>query len=322
MNAGIQLARKEPYKFTRCSAQLRPTNPKHCRPTIIQKALFGIAALWTFSSLASQIDEVSRSVVFLQDNRPVTEQVNGKPLEVWFKLPNTNVFIQKTQPVTGSGLIVVSRDVAYLVTAKHVASVMTEECEIVMRGDKLEPLHIKLREITGQTNISWFHDPIADLSIHPLPTITADGLLILRRRAVPLELLESQTNLPSREVYVTALGFPLGIGAMGTQFIPLSRESKVSSGILNDASGLFFLLQDPSVNGYSGGPLVESGDPRFIGHAAVSGGTRCWGFVSATYSDETGGKMCRITPAFYAAALIRKAEKELRIVSKTLVSQP
>jgi hypothetical protein len=139
----------------------------------------------------------------------------------------------------------------------------------------------------------------------------------LDRRALPLAALESGTNLPSRDVFVTALGFPLGLGAQG-QFIPLSRESKVASGMLSDDKGCFFLLQDPSVSGYSGGPLIEPGDPRVIstpsGIATVTGGTRCWGFVFGNYSDETGGKMCRITPAFYAVQLIHEAENTLHIV--------
>jgi hypothetical protein len=265
------------------------------------------------------IDDVSRSVVFLSQNLPVTEEVNGTRFEVWLKFPATNAFIPKQIRVSGSGFIVVSSNICYLVTAKHVATSMTEDCELVMRGETMEPLRYRLSSITGQPNIRWFHHKDADISVHPLPTITSEGITALTRRAMPLEFLESQTNLPSRDTLITALGFPLGLGAEG-EFVPLSRDSKVSSGILRDGGGMFFLLQDPSVSGYSGGPLVQSGDARVIstdgtaaGIAVVTGGARCWGFVSGTFADETGGKMTRVVPAFYAVELVRQAQRELII---------
>jgi hypothetical protein len=266
------------------------------------------------------IDDVSRSVVFLSQNLPVTEVINGTRFEVWLKIPATNAFIPKQTRASGSGFVVVSSNICLLITAKHVAINMTEDCEVVMRGDKKEPIRFRMSSLTGQPQFRWLHHKDADISIHPLPTITAEGAKALERRAMPLEFLESQTNLPSRDAFVTALGFPLGLGAEG-EFIPLSRESKLSSGILSDGGGLFFLLQDPSVSGYSGGPLIQSGDPRVIATDAraesimvVSGGARCWGFVASTYADETGGKMSRIVPAFYAVELIRQTQREMVIV--------
>jgi hypothetical protein len=257
-------------------------------------------------------------VVFLRDTVPVTEDVNGTKLEVWLKLPGSTNFAAKRRTVSGSGLCVISSNVAYLVTAKHVAIEMTEECEVLMRGDSNTPFMLRLSTITGQPNVRWIHHPDADVSIHPLPTVTKEGAEALLGRSIPLDALEAKTNLPARDVCLTTLGFPLGLGTDG-EFIPLSRESKVSSGMLRGGNTLFFLLQDPSVSGYSGGPLIDPGDARLVpipqGIEAVSYRPRCWGFVSATFGDETGGKMCRITPAFYAVQLIHKAEKEEHIIS-------
>lgn len=271
---------------------------------------------------AGDIDAFSRSVVFVSDNKPVTEEMNGLSYEVWLKNPSSNVFVIKKIKVSGTGLIVISSNVCFLVTAKHVAMDMSPECEIVMGGENEHPQHFKLSSITGQPAPKWFHHPIADVSVYPLPTITSEGMEALNGRAIPLALLESETNLPSRDVYVTALGFPLGLGAEG-QFIPFSRESKVASGMLTDDKGQFFLLQDPSVSGYSGGPLIQAGDARVVATsssstAVVTGGTKCWGFVFGTYGDETGGKMSRITPAFYAVQLIHDAETTLKIVQSNI----
>ena len=172
---------------------------------------------------AGTIDDWSRSVVFLRQTIPVKEDVNGAHLEVWYKSPNTNIFTQKLSFVSGSGLIVISSNVCYLITARHVAQNMTEDCEIVMRGDKTEPVHFKLSSITGQPAVRWFHHKDADISIHPLPTITPEGLNALNHRAFPIELLDSQTNLPSRDTTLTALGFPLGLGAEGEFVPPVTR---------------------------------------------------------------------------------------------------
>ena len=281
------------------------------------------ASLAVFLSLCaarpSTLDMFSRSVVFLSDNVPIIERVGETDFEVWLKFPNTNAFMPKTIPVTGSGFVVVSSNIAYLITAKHVATRMTPACQVVMQGDRQEPLRFQLSSITGQPAIRWLHHTNADISIHPLPTVTTQGMVALSRRALPLEVLEAERNLPSRDIEVTVLGFPLGLGAQG-QFIPISRASNVASGMLNDANGFFFLLQDPSVSGYSGGPLVQLGGPRFVAtgsqpssFAMVTGGIRCWGFVSGTFSDNTGGKMSRITPSCYAVELVRKAQRELRI---------
>jgi hypothetical protein len=153
--------------------------------------------------------------------------------------------------------------------------------------------------------IKWICHSNADIAIHPL--LTAQKLC-----GIALDQLESGQNLPSRDTYVTVLGFPLGLGAEGA-FEPLSLQTKLSSGLLTDNNDgtRYFLLQDPAVNGYSGGPLFETGEGlRLPGVTFDSKPWRCWGFVLGTLPDESGGKMARITPSFYAVELIRKFERE------------
>jgi hypothetical protein len=112
--------------------------------------LIFIVHFCTVIARAGEIDTISRSVVFLSDNKPVIEVENGVPYEVWLKNPTNNSFIIKKTTVSGSGLIVVSSNIAYLVTAKHVALEMSQDCEMIMGGDKEEPLHFTLSSITGQ----------------------------------------------------------------------------------------------------------------------------------------------------------------------------
>ena len=282
------------------------------------------AAILLYGSIlhSGSVENFSQSVVFLRQSVPFLETINGTEFEVWLKIPGTEQLSPKQTTLTGTGLIVgSSNNICYLVTAKHVAIKMTEQCEIVLRGLQKKPLHITLDAITGQPMVKWIHHEKADVSIHPLPSITADGVKILEQRAFPIAGLESHFHLPSRDITLSAVGFPLGLGAEG-EFIPLSRESKLSSGMLTDKEVLYFLLQDPSVSGYSGSPIIQSGTSLMIATGArleqiinTNGNTRCWGFVSGTFGDESGGKMSKITPAGYAVEVIRKFESDLIVNS-------
>ena len=184
-----------------------------------------------------------------------------------------------------------------------------------MADDQGKPMVFTLAAITGQPTIPWFDDSNADLSVYPFASITVQGRKALERRALPFSLLCTNQTAPSRDEMLTTIGFPLALG-IDTTFSPLTRESKVSSGMLRDNNGAFFLMQDPSVNGYSGAPLFETGDTRLQWDAFISGGIRCYGIVSGTYSDETGGKMSKIIPAFYACDVIGRIESSVQFVTK------
>ena len=59
--------------------------------------------------------------------------------------------------------MVVSANVAYLVTAKHVASEMGPNFKIIMEGDNGKPIQITLLELTGQPALQWCNDDKADI---------------------------------------------------------------------------------------------------------------------------------------------------------------
>ena len=120
---------------------------------------------------------------------------------------------------------------------------------------------------------------------------------------------------PPRAFALTTIGFALGKGAQVT-FSPITKDSKPASGVMCEGNVDFFYLQDPSIAGFSGAPVVDSGDPHLIATspssaAAVSGPPKCWGIVSATEGDGSGGKTARVIHASYIAALIQQVEAEL-----------
>ena len=66
------------------------------------------------------------------------------------------------------------------------------------------------------------------------------------------------------------------------------------------AMAVFFVTQDPSVGGFSGAPVLDTGLPYSTDNASVVADGRSLqivGVVHATVSDNTGGKMGVVTPA-------------------------
>jgi hypothetical protein len=84
---------------------------------------------------AGIIDDVSKSVVFLSNNIPLEEVINGISYDVILKNHTNNDMMIKQNKISGSGLIVTSSNICYLVTAKHVALEMSDNCTVIMGGD-------------------------------------------------------------------------------------------------------------------------------------------------------------------------------------------
>jgi len=90
------------------------------------------------------------------------------------------------------------------------------------------------------------------------------------------------------------IGFPLGLGVDTSvnRFLPVSRQTRAASGLLDD---LFFLLQDPAIEGYSGSPLLSLGGV-VANRSGIVGDTpaACYGVVVSTVGDNTGGKWLKL----------------------------
>ena len=96
----------------------------------------------------------------------------------------------------------------------------------------------------------------------------------------------------------------------GEDFSPLTRKTRAASGFLHDDdNGQFFFLEDPSVQGYSGAPVFYLGDAILTHGIQIGGGkTGCYGVISFTSADNTGGKMAGVVPIKFALELMAKHE--------------
>jgi len=285
-----------------------------------------------FSSLASDLDDLEKSVVQLKGSVAVTETVQGVAYEVLLKDTRTGAVLPKKSVSAGTGFLVRGSRLLFLVTARHVAVTMTADGEVIARGPGNTPLSLHMSDLLKMSDTSpapptlWIHHPLADCSIHPINQASPGAAKLINTVPLRLDMLPAGPVAPARSAVLTVLGFPLGKGA-DAGFSPISRDSKPASGIMTEGPVSFFYLQQPSVDGYSGAPVFESGDLRLVptspnSAATVSGQPRCWGTITCTDLDSSGGKMARVIPSGYIAEMIVGMEHTIAVLTATQPPEP
>ena len=271
---------------------------------IITLLVFAIANIH-----AQDLDEISKTVVFLRHDFIETVSNEKGTFEVWLKQPNTNSFFPKISSVTGTGFFVAHSNHLFLVTAKHVANDMrfSESDQVVIGMQNGKSVGFPIAILRGANTNDWIHHQKADVSILPLDPPPQLAQTYLQQHFLTSSILEAGTNRPPRDVMLTIVGFPLGMGwGQDTEgdFIPLTRKTRASSGFIN--SGNLFSLEDPSVQGYSGAPIFDLAESIHTASVFMPSGRRvaCFGVVSSTFSDNTGGKMGAIVPTKFILELI------------------
>ena len=211
------------------------------------------------------------------------------------------------QVLVGTGIFVIKDDdSAYVLTAAHVAKECDATSEIVISDASGNCQTFRLNQFCRQLN--WTHHPVADLAVLPLDP---DPVIVpaLSGRFFPADQLNSSTTTPSRDAYLTSVGFPHGLGASG-KFSPFTFRSHASSGAISllrfdtNTPADFFTMENPSVGGYSGGPVFDLGYIIVGGMTTITGPTICHGIMHGTISDNTGGKIAAVTPCFYVNDII------------------
>lgn len=213
--------------------------------------------------------------------------------------------IPNEQNKVGTGFFVLDTKTnnLLLITARHVIDTLTPNSLVVIRIKDDLPQELSLVQLTGVNSpLPWKVHPIADVAVLKLNP-TKEIVPLLAGHALFREHLLEKLEAPSRDVPLTILGFPIGIGVQG-RFSPISRETKAASGLLNlpqISTATIFLLQDPIAGGFSGSPVFEFPGARPSTRAAIEIGGRfaCVGLASGTISDITGGKLGVVVPAQY-----------------------
>jgi hypothetical protein len=240
---------------------------------------------------SSRLDGASKSMVFLAGPPKIGE--DG----------------QVRRP-TGSGFFIINGAALLLVTAEHVARGLTGGALAVIQGPDGKGLEISLDRLAGARS-SWRYHQTADLAVLCISTAQASNP-ILKGRFLPVNMIRSEASAPSRAITLTVFGFPLALGITG-EFSPISRETRPASGLITTNRGdtktpaVFFVTQDPSIGGFSGAPVFDTGLPYSTSDAAIQIDGRpiqIVGVAHGTVPDDTGGKLGLITPAHLLAELL------------------
>lgn len=209
--------------------------------------------------------------------------------------------------IVGTGMFVSNdKNEAWIITASHVARETTVHTIIALGDENNNCYRIPINDFS--TSLDWKHHAIADLAVLKI-MINESNIAYLTNRCLPYDHLNLTKSSVSRDVELTAIGFPNGLGIQGN-FSPLTFRSYASSSFLTllraDTNTLsdFFCLENPSIGGYSGGPVFDLGYMVVGLMTTTKEKTICHGLMHGTMCDSTGGKIALVTPAYYLLDLL------------------
>ncbi len=205
----------------------------------------------------------------------------------------------------GTGSFIIKDNKVYLLTADHVAKTVDDNTVLAFGKHQSSCFVLPLKDVSNGN--AWIVHPIADMAVIELNIL--NHLTLFQDRCFPYDHINDTEVPASRDDELTVIGFPHGLGVQG-KFSPLTFRSYASSALLTldraDTHTLsdFFCLENPSVGGYSGGPVFDMGYEKMGSAMATKEKTILHGIVHGTMSDETGGKIALITPMSYIKDLI------------------
>jgi len=232
---------------------------------------------------------------------------------------STVAFLSQTYPNDtikfGTGFFVATEKSLYLITAQHVSTFLTINSNVTIRKEHDIPLKLELSQLVSEGKLTWYFHEEGDIAILKLSP-KEDIFPNLKGHFLKLSHIYSKKESISREITITVLGFPLMLGTEEL-FSPISKETKPASGFMKllrpDTKKLatFFITQDPSVGGFSGGPVFDMGLPVQSTATLIIRETnpQVIGLVSGTLSDDTGGKLGAVVPSYQIFELILNIDK-------------
>lgn len=205
----------------------------------------------------------------------------------------------------GTGSFIVKNDCIYLLTAAHVAATTNENTYLALGDKESNCIKIPIKELVYYLN--WNTHPFADIAI--LKIEPRKHMEIFEGRCFPYDHINLTKSIASRDDEITVIGFPNGLGVSG-KFSPLTFRSHPSSGLVtlkradSDILTEFFCLENPSMGGYSGAPVLDLGYSIWGNATSTKEKTILQGIVHGTMSDNTGGKIALITPMYFLKGLL------------------
>lgn len=214
---------------------------------------------------------------------------------------NIRVPLLNGQEEIGTGIFIGKGEKFYILTASHVIKNFNMNSYLILSGPNSYSTKVSFNMLS--TNPRWEIHPIADLAYFEI-ILTQENSPIMQKRFFPYDHIDLNNSVPSRDLELTSIGFPLGLG-IGNKYSPLTFRTFPSSGEItlnrsdNNKPCNFFITENPSIGGYSGGPIFDLGYSISIGMVQQKEKTVLYGIMHGTISDATGGKLGAITPTYY-----------------------
>lgn len=214
-----------------------------------------------------------------------------------------NIRIPKGQEEeVGTAIFIKKNNEAYLLTAEHVVKNITPQTYAVLSDQNGVPTKVMLSILLGGATFTYHGQ--ADFAKAKI-IVNAANFGFLQGRCFPYNQIDISNNLISKDIELTTIGFPLGLGAIGAKFSPLSYRTYAAAPSItlprfdNQVPCDFIILELPSIGGYSGGPMFDLGYMISGMMTQTKENTILHGLVHGTISDPTGGKLAAITPCKY-----------------------
>jgi S1-C subfamily serine protease len=225
-----------------------------------------------------------------------------------FATINLRKEISQGKEEIGTGSFIKNETDLYILTASHVAVIMDKNANVVISDANSKPIVFKLSDITD--SVGWVYHPVADMAILKLKISEIQMKMYFQRRFIALDMISRDKIAVPRNIQLTIIGFPLGLGA-AEYFSPLTFRTFSSSTLITmnradtHTPQTFIILENPSIGGYSGGAVYDL-DIYDQGGIKISGSkTMMRGIIHGTISDDTGGKLAAVTPSFYLFDMIK-----------------
>jgi len=259
------------------------------------------------------------SVLLLSDQGLKTIQIQGEQFEVLYRKPWTDEIIENKTLQMGTGFLLSRGIDVYLVTAEHVARILKPTSQVKYKGVDGKKKEIEIQEFSSNKSylakLNWVRHPKADIAILHLGTF--DDII---KDFVPFdyEFISETLVAPNRFNNLTIIGFPLGLGVTPTDISPITRSTRTASDIVyfrrfdNGIVNPFIILDDPSIGGFSGGPVLEIrrtpiNSPKVGGQVAKIAPTLV-GLVHGTIAQNEGG-FAAIVPGSQILETLQSAPK-------------
>ena len=209
------------------------------------------------------------------------------------------------QQHSGSCFILKTNDKLFLVTASHVAKEMNIESYIFINDPiTRHPCRINIKDLNPLNN--WLFHPYSDVAIMTVNNLTIsrkendenEKSLLIEELAFEVDVDKYATN---EEVNINDILFMYGCPEVILDFpmIPFIVECKIVVETWKKLhNGIYFecfLLDHPSAQGFSGGPVLKFDDDTF----------NIVGIIHGNHVDNTGGKFAIIIPIKYIIELIK-----------------